>query len=127
MAIIEQDYFIKAGQTIIGQGEPGSGLFILRSGTLDVFKDDMLLSIMMYPGTIFGEMCDILNRPRSCTIRAKTDAKVTHLQADSIEELVQERPEMAAKIIRTLASRLERTTQKLVDTARDNALWASSA
>ncbi|MCD8481459.1 MAG: cyclic nucleotide-binding domain-containing protein [Verrucomicrobia bacterium] len=126
MPIIEQDYTIQAGQVVIGQGEPGVGLFILQSGTLEIYKDEILLSIMMHPGTIFGEMCDILSRPRSCTVRAKTPSKVTHVQADSIDELVEQRPELATKIIRTLAGRLERTTQKLVDTARDNTLWSSA-
>ena len=59
------------GQTILEQGEEGSGFFVLKSGTLEVFKDDVLLAVIMYPGTIFGEMGDILGRPRTCTVKAK--------------------------------------------------------
>ncbi len=121
---MEQDIEVAPGQTIIEQGEEGSGFFVLKKGTLEVFKDDVLLAVLMYPGTIFGEMGDILGRPRTCTVKAKNNAVITHIEASSLEELVQMQPEIAAKIIRTLASRLDRTTQKLIDTARDNPLWS---
>jgi hypothetical protein len=39
--------------------------------------------------------------------------------------LVRDEPEVASKIIKTLANRLDRTTQKLIDTARENPLWAA--
>ncbi len=120
---MEQEIEVAPGQTIIEQGEEGSGFFVLKKGTLEVFKDDVLLAVLMYPGTIFGEMGDILGRPRTCTVKAKNSAVITHIEASSLEELVQMQPEIAAKIIRTLASRLDRTTQKLIDTARDNPIW----
>jgi len=122
---MEQEIDVRPGQTIISQGEEGSGFFILKSGTLEVYKDDILLAVLMYPGTIFGEMGDILGRPRTCTIKAKNQSKIVHVQTDSLEDLVAAQPEVAAKIIRTLASRLDRTTQKLIDTARDNPLWST--
>ena len=121
---MEQDIEVAPGQTIIEQGEEGSGFFVLKKGTLEVFKDDVLLAVLMYPGTIFGEMGDILGRARTCTVKAKNASVITHIEASTLEELVQIRPEIAAKIIRTLASRLDRTTQKLIDTARDNPLWS---
>lgn len=120
---MEQEIEVRAGQTIIRQGEEGAGFFVLKKGTLEVFKDDVLLAVLMYPGTVFGEMGDILGRPRTCTVKAKNESVITHYAFGSIEQLVEERPEIAAKIIRTMASRLDRTTQKLIDTARDNPLW----
>jgi CRP-like cAMP-binding protein len=114
---------VLAGQTIIQQGEEGSGFFVLLAGSLEVYKDDVLLAVLMYPGTIFGEMGDILGRPRTCTIKAKNDARILHYETESLESLVRNQPDIAAKIIRTLASRLDRTTQKLIDTARENPLW----
>lgn len=116
---------VAPGKTIIEQGEEGTGFFILQSGTLEVYKDDVLLAVLMYPGTIFGEMGDILGKPRTCSVRAKNVARIIHVDTEGgIEQMVKERPEIAARIIKTLASRLDRTTQKLVDTARDNPLWS---
>ncbi len=116
---------VQPGQTILEQGEEGSGFFVLKSGTLEVYKDDVLLAVIMYPGTIFGEMGDILGRPRSCSVRAKNQAKIAYYEIDSLDSLVRSNPEIAVKLIRTLASRLDRTTQKLIDTARENPLWTT--
>lgn len=122
---MEEIIEVDAGQTILEQGEEGSGFFILKSGTLEVYKDDILLAVIMYPGTIFGEMGDILGRPRSCTVRAKNKSTLAYYEVESLDNLVQEMPDVAVKLIRTLASRLDRTTQKLIDTARENPLWSS--
>lgn len=116
---------VPAGQTILEQGEEGSGFFVLESGTLEVFKDDVLLAVIMYPGTIFGEMGDILGRPRTCTIKAKNSSRISYYQIESMEAFVNDNPQIAVKLIRTLASRLDRTTQKLIDTARENPLWST--
>lgn len=122
---MQTTFDVSPGQTILSQGEEGNGFFVLESGTLEVFKDDILLAVLMYPGTIFGEMGDILGRARSCTIKAKNKAKVSFHQYESLEALVAQNPEIAVKVIRTLANRLDRTTQKLIDTARENPLWTS--
>lgn len=114
---------VAANQTIIEQGEQGNGFYVLQSGTLEVYKDGVLLAVLMYPGTIFGEMGDILGKPRTCTVRAKNPAKVLHVAADDLAAYLREQPEIALKIIKTLASRLERTTQKLADTTRESPLW----
>ncbi len=118
---------VQEGQTIIRQGEQGSGFYILKSGTLEVYRDDILLAVLMYPGTIFGEMADILGRERSCTVKAKNAATIELHEFTSLEDLMQNQPDVAIKLVRTLASRLDRTTQKLVETVRDNPFWPSRA
>ena len=116
---------VGAGETIVEQGEEGSGFYVLRKGTLEVYKDDLLLAVLMYPGTVFGEMGDILARPRTCTVKAKNASQISYYNFSNLDELVRSEPEVAAKIIKTLANRLDRTTQKLIDTARENPLWAA--
>ena len=59
------------GATIIKQGEEGAGFYILEKGTVEVYKDDLKLNVLMFPGTIFGEMGSISNKPRTCTIKAR--------------------------------------------------------
>jgi CRP/FNR family cyclic AMP-dependent transcriptional regulator len=116
---------VTAGETIVTQGEEGSGFFVLRKGTLEVYKDEVLLAVLMYPGTVFGEMGDILCRARTCTVKAKNPSQISYFSFNSIDELVRDEPEVASKMIKTLANRLDRTTQKLIDTARENPLWAA--
>lgn len=121
---MEEILDVDPGRTIIEQGEAGHGFYILQSGTLEVVKDEILLAVLMYPGTIFGEMGDILGKPRSCTVRAKNRAKVIHVPDADMAGIIRDNPDIALKIIKTLASRLERTTQKLADTTRESPIWS---
>ena len=121
---MEEVIEIDAGKTFIEQGETGHGFYILKSGTLEVLKDGVLLSVLMYPGTIFGEMGDILGKPRTCSVKARNATKVVHIPGGDLEELFRESPEVGIKIIKTLATRLDRTTQKLVDATKESTIWS---
>ena len=114
----------RPGATIIKQDDIGSGFYILEKGAVEVYKDDILLNILMYPGTIFGEMGDILGKPRSCTVKARTRTTVTKYETGNIETHISEHPDIAIKILKTLANRLERTTQKLADVSRVSTVWS---
>ena len=115
---------IEAGQRIIEQGEGGHGFYVLKSGSLEVYKDDVLLTALTQPGTIFGEMGDILGKSRTCTVRAKTSSTVIQVIASDMKDVVENNPELAVKIIRTLANRLESTTNKLADKSKVNSVWS---
>jgi CRP-like cAMP-binding protein len=56
----------------IKQGDQGTGFYVLEKGAVEVFKDEIMLSVLMFPGTISGAMGNILGKPRSCTVNAHT-------------------------------------------------------
>jgi len=114
----------KAGATIIAQGETKPGFYILKSGAVEVFKNDVMLNVLMFPGTIFGEMSDILEKPRSCTVKARNECELEHYDTVDMRELIQNDPDLALKIFKTLAARLERTTEKLADTSAQSTFWS---
>lgn len=105
--------FYKAGETIIREGEQGKGFYILKEGSLDVLKDGVNVATITEPGTIFGEMSDILNEPRTCTIVAKSGSYIMHIPK-GIDVIISEYPSVAKKLIVTLAKRLEDTTKNLL-------------
>jgi CRP-like cAMP-binding protein len=109
--IDEFDY--ETEETIFKQGTHGDGFFILKSGALDVVKDGQVVTTLMTPGTIFGEIGHILDQPRTSSIVARSHCKVLRVTGESLESIVREHPAIASKIITTLAKRLEQTTQKL--------------
>jgi len=121
---VNQTQEFRVGATIIRQGDEGSGFYVLEKGSVEVYKDDLLLNILMFPGTIFGEMGDILGKPRTCTVKARTATTVTRYEGKDMERIIREEPEIAIKIFKTLASRLERTTQKLADVSRVSTVWS---
>lgn len=114
----------RPGASIIKQDTESTGFYVLEKGAVEVYKDDIMLNVLMYPGTIFGEMGDILGKPRTCTVKARTPTTVTKYDASDMEKVIREHPEIAMKIFKTLANRLERTTQKLADVTRVNTVWS---
>ena len=113
----------KTGETILKQGKMSHGFYVLDKGAVEVYKNDIMLNVLIYPGTIFGEIGDILNKPRTCTIKARSDTRVTKYECKDLATLVQQHPDIAGEIMRTLANRLERTTQKLADLSNTSAFW----
>lgn len=121
---MEEQLEFRPGATIIRQGDQGAGFFVLEKGAVEVYKNDVLLNVLMYPGTIFGEMGDLLEKPRTCTVKARTASTVTKYSGGDFAELIRENPEIAIKIVKTLAARLERTTQKLIDVSGVSTVWS---
>lgn len=105
----------RTGETILKQGSQSKGFYVLEKGAVEVYKNDIMLNVLIYPGTVFGEIGDILGTPRTCTIKARTQTRVLRYDCPDLPTLVEQHPDIAAKIMKTLASRLERTTQKLAD------------
>jgi CRP-like cAMP-binding protein len=105
----------RVGQVIIRQGDEGRAFYVLEKGSVEVVKDDVVLNVLMYPGTIFGELGCILDKPRTSTVRARTQTVVTKYEASPLEELVRNYPEIATRMLETIAGRLARTTQRLAD------------
>lgn len=85
-----------AGQTVIAEGENGTVLYVIESGTLDCFK--MLDSsteptwLKMYqPGDeAFGELALLYNAPRAATIIAKTASTLWQLDRNTFNHIVKD-------------------------------------
>jgi DNA-binding response OmpR family regulator len=97
----------KEGDIILNDGEIGKGFCILESGSVEVIREGKTLGEIDQPGSIFGELSEILGLKRDATIRAKTPAKVRHLE-ESIEKIVSKNPSVSVKLIKTLGKRLYR-------------------
>jgi DNA-binding response OmpR family regulator len=95
------------GDIILKDGEIGKGFCILESGSVEVIREGKTLGEIDQPGSIFGELSEILGLKRDATIRAKTPTKVRHLE-ESIEKIVSKNPSVSVKLIKTLGKRLYR-------------------
>lgn len=95
------------GDIILKDGEIGKGFCILESGSVEVVREGKTLGEIDQPGSIFGELSEILGLKRDATIRAKTPTKVRHLE-ESIEKIVSKNPSVSVKLIKTLGKRLYR-------------------
>ncbi len=106
------------GQIIIEEGTNGTEIYKLfqtESG-LEVLKKDVRIGVITKPGDYFGEMSFILNEPRSATIRSigKSIVEVIPVQEGGLERIINDNPEVANKIITSLAQRLKQANLLIV-------------
>jgi cAMP-dependent protein kinase regulator len=78
MIMAFQEKRVKQNEDVIRQGENGEALFVIESGTYDIFvarpDNDGRLGVPMKvatfgPGSLFGELAILYNSPRAATVR----------------------------------------------------------
>jgi CRP-like cAMP-binding protein len=104
--------FYPAGAELIQQGGKSGGLMVLKEGEVEVLRDGKFVASTKQPGSIFGEMSVLLDRPHSATVRALTDVQL-YLIDDALAVLEQH-PSWLLQIARLLAQRVNATTAQLV-------------
>jgi small-conductance mechanosensitive channel/CRP-like cAMP-binding protein len=90
-AAVERLY--ASGETIVRQGEPGSSMFIVCEGEVDVVLEPhghRLATIG--PNGFFGEMSLLHGAPRSATVRVAKDARLMEIDADAFRRFIIDRP-----------------------------------
>jgi Cyclic nucleotide-binding domain len=86
---------LKAGRTLVRQGEQGHELFLLFDGVLQVEVDGKPVT-QVGPGAILGEMALLHEGRRTATLRAVTPCRVAvvpedHIDRQALEEIAKER------------------------------------
>ncbi|WP_421724150.1 Crp/Fnr family transcriptional regulator [Bauldia sp.] len=104
------------GTIIIDEGGASGRLIVLEEGVVEVLRGDTTIARIAEPGSIFGEMSVLLDRPYTATVRAATpvSARVT----DDAARFMSENPTVALAIAKGLAQRLNAATTYLVDIKR---------
>ena len=96
------------GETIIHQGESGESMFILITGSAEVFaqKNGRLLRVgELGSGECFGEVSLLTGEPRSASVIARTDCEILEIQKLAIGAVLRENPHLAERLSETLAMR----------------------
>jgi CRP/FNR family cyclic AMP-dependent transcriptional regulator len=104
---------LDAGDTLINEGTPGTMIWILVSGELDVSKGGMTVNRVVDPGAVIGEMSVLLQRPHSATVRATVPSVVR--VADDGKALLNGDPAFTHLVAVGLAERLAFVTSYLSD------------
>jgi small-conductance mechanosensitive channel/CRP-like cAMP-binding protein len=104
------------GHTLVHVGERGDSLFIVIEGLLSVRveKDGSLQQVaLLEPGEFFGEMSLLTGERRSATVECVTEAVVYEIGKESLQRIMERRPEVAEHLARILAERQLLTRQAL--------------
>ncbi|MGH6900650.1 MAG: cyclic nucleotide-binding domain-containing protein, partial [Geminicoccaceae bacterium] len=101
-----------AGETVFADGSPGHCLYLIRSGMLEVRKDQRLLS-RLGAGTYVGEMALIDDAPRSASVVVTEDCTLLRLDRAAFEDLTEDYPAMLRELCRMLAFNLREANRRL--------------
>ncbi len=128
---------VKAGEIVFAQGDAGSSMYIVRSGTVQIY----LASVENGPpvvlkdlrtGEYFGELALFDDKPRSASVRAVVDAVLLELTREELAEQLGRSKRAAMAILSEMAERLRETNALLSQRAakdvvrefEDNLTWS---
>jgi CRP-like cAMP-binding protein len=98
------------GSTVFCEGDPGADLYIIQSGRVQLSRRvrgrEMHL-LTVGPGEFFGELAIVNNKPRSATATVLEEARMLVLDARTFEAMVRGNSEIAIRLVRKLAARLD--------------------
>jgi CRP/FNR family transcriptional regulator, cyclic AMP receptor protein len=95
-----------AGAPITREGEPGSELFIIVAGEVDVRRRARKLATLS-AGNYFGEIALITGSPRTATVTTGTPVRALVVNGRDFHKLLHDSPEIQSKVLRELGERLE--------------------
>jgi len=104
------------GTVLLSEGETSGRLYVLAEGSVEVLRGDTTVAVIGEPGSVFGEMSVLLDRPHTATVRAVSP--VSAFVFENAETLLKSNPEIAYFVGKLLAARLNAATTYLVDIKR---------
>jgi len=99
----------KAGAPIFEEGGREADMFVIEAGSVEIFRSEGGVPRplrALEAGDFFGEMGLLDAAPRTASARAVTDCRLLVLDASGLDALLRAHPEVAIRMLRTMAARL---------------------
>ena len=107
------------GEVIFHQGDIGTALYIVRKGQVAIrlSSDDGKEAILtlLDRGDFFGELALLDEEPRSTDAIAREEVDLLSLQREDFRRFLEERPQLAMKLLSALTRLVRRVTQLIHD------------
>jgi CRP-like cAMP-binding protein len=104
------------GDTIVKQGEQGLGMYMIRSGEVEVIHrrgDHEERLATLGKGDVFGELALLTDFPRSASVRATEPTTCLVLTAWNVRAELEQSAEMANHLLKVVARRLAELEQRV--------------
>ncbi len=105
---------IPVGTMLMRQGEPGSRMLILLSGTVKIIRNEQQLGIRSR-GSLIGEMAILDHSPRSASVVSQEQVHVLWLGQKELFELLRMDSQMAVKFLWALSQSMIRSLRDTSD------------
>ena len=112
-----------AGDLVFDEGDAGDVLYVIQSGEIELTRQGPAgrrVVARLGPGDFFGEMSIVIGEPRSARAVAVRRSRLLELDAETLEGMCVERPEIAIRIIRRLSARLIDAERRLATLGVDD-------
>ncbi len=104
---------VKAGKEFIKEGTTGREAFIIIEGTASVWRNGKLIT-SVDKGAIMGDMALLAGVHRSATVRAETDMTLEVLNRRELDQLVDDTPGLARKLLISTLKRVHELEPSLL-------------
>ena len=104
------------GHVLFREGEPGAEMYVVQRGLVRISKrigDGEKVLSALGPGEFFGEMSILTGKPRSATATCAEEAKLLVVDGRTFEAMLRANSEIAVRMIRKLAERLELANEQI--------------
>ena len=106
------------GQVIFREGDVGDTCYLLRSGAVVLTREHqdgrMVALAELRAGMLFGELAMFRGETRSATAEVVEPASAVALLANDVQRLIRRNPDLALKLLASLAERVSRTNERLL-------------
>lgn len=107
----------KKGDVVFYEGDKSKDLFIISSGEVEIVKNILAGEVILARlgvGDFFGEMAMFGGKPRSATVRAKTDLEAIVVKENYFQEQMANLPDWFGNMFEVLISRIREMDSKIV-------------
>jgi len=105
-----------SGDVVYKEGDTGKDMFIIQEGKIEIQKQkgaETLKPSVLGPGDFFGELSLFEDQRRDTTAKGVTQYRLLRIDRTTLDQLVQENPEIAVRMLYRLASRLREHEEAL--------------
>lgn len=116
---------VKQGDTIFKEGDDGDCMYVIVEGRVQIVRnsDNGPVNLAtLRDGAFFGEIAILHRTTRTATAVAVTDVALLTVEGPDLGHLLEQRPDLGERMIRTLTRRLEHTTNQVMDEKAKTAL-----
>ncbi|MFZ5788417.1 MAG: Crp/Fnr family transcriptional regulator, partial [Acidobacteriota bacterium] len=100
---------LQAGEYVFREGDPGSEMFIIQEGQVEILKDiggQEIRVALLDEGDFFGEMSILEDLPRVASARAVGTCVLLSIDSTTFDQMARHNPEIPVRMLRKLSRRL---------------------
>lgn len=107
---------LKRGETLFAEGDNSTAMFLLKSGTIRVFKkkgNNFIEIDTVRSGQIIGELAFLDGLPRSASCEAIQDCELIEISGATFTDTMSRIPEWLKALLKTIVTRLRASSNKI--------------